>query len=116
MRRLLKPEPAQLSPTPRKIIGRLQPRPGRNTEPVAGGNNPAKVGPTFAGLFPQQRVRPRRGLCKFALGKSLLELVGAGHEVVSLEEFAVPFARSLCDHLQQADKQMNAASRRRASA
>jgi hypothetical protein len=42
---------------------------------------------------------------KFALGKSLLELAGQGHEVVRLEELAAPFARSLCDHLQNADKQ-----------
>jgi hypothetical protein len=42
---------------------------------------------------------------KFALGNALLELSGQGRDAVGLEELAVPFARSLCDHLQLADKQ-----------
>jgi hypothetical protein len=42
---------------------------------------------------------------KFALGKALLELSDQGRDAVGLDELAVPFARSLCEHLQQADKQ-----------
>jgi hypothetical protein len=42
---------------------------------------------------------------KFALGKALLELSGQGRDAIGLEELAVPFARSLCEHLRQADKQ-----------
>ena len=42
---------------------------------------------------------------EFALGKSLLELAGQDSDTVSLGEFAVPFARHLCEHLQLSDKQ-----------
>ena len=42
---------------------------------------------------------------KFALGKSLLELVGQGREFVTLQELAVPFSKHVCDHISKADKQ-----------
>jgi hypothetical protein len=42
---------------------------------------------------------------KFALAKSLIELAGQGRTQVGLDELAVPFARSICEHLRLADKQ-----------
>lgn len=42
---------------------------------------------------------------KFALAKSLLELSRSGCEAVSLDELAVPFARHVCEHLSQVDRQ-----------
>ena len=42
---------------------------------------------------------------KFALGKSLLELSQQGNEIVRLDELAGPFARHICEHLKNADKQ-----------
>lgn len=42
---------------------------------------------------------------KFALGLSLLELGADQRELVSLEDLAIPFSRSLCRHLAVADRQ-----------
>ena len=47
---------------------------------------------------------------KFALAKSLLEVGGAGVEVLSLEDLAVPFSRHLCEHLKEAPKQATSPS------
>jgi hypothetical protein len=41
---------------------------------------------------------------KFALGGALLE-IGAGSEVVSLDELALPFASRVAEHLRTHDKQ-----------
>jgi 5-methylcytosine-specific restriction endonuclease McrA len=49
---------------------------------------------------------------KFALGKSLLELAGAGATYVPLEDLAVPFAHHLTTHLQLADRQGTAGKSR----
>lgn len=42
---------------------------------------------------------------KFALAKSLLDLASSGHEQVSLDDLAVPFAGHLCQHLAEVDRQ-----------
>ncbi|MGZ8379036.1 MAG: HNH endonuclease [Gemmatirosa sp.] len=42
---------------------------------------------------------------KFALGEALLALAAEGHSEVALEELAVPYARALCRHLRDADRQ-----------
>lgn len=42
---------------------------------------------------------------KFALAKSLLEVARAEHEVVSLEDLALPFARQICEHIDRVDRQ-----------
>jgi 5-methylcytosine-specific restriction endonuclease McrA len=42
---------------------------------------------------------------KFALAKSLIELGRDEQEVVSLEDLAVPFAKHLCQHLDEVDTQ-----------
>ncbi len=42
---------------------------------------------------------------KFALGSSLLELAQKGSAFVTLEELALPFAKHICTHLEQADTQ-----------
>jgi hypothetical protein len=42
---------------------------------------------------------------KFSLAKSLLEVGADGSERVSLEELAVPFARHICAHLTDVDRQ-----------
>lgn len=42
---------------------------------------------------------------KFALGRSLLDLSAEGKSFVTLDELSVPFAKYICQHLQQADKQ-----------
>jgi hypothetical protein len=42
---------------------------------------------------------------KFALAKALLELAQTGNDAVRLEDLAVPFARQVCTHLQQVDRQ-----------
>jgi hypothetical protein len=49
---------------------------------------------------------------KFALGKSLLEFAKQGNEVITLEQLAEPFARNLCEHLRNADKQATSRSSR----
>jgi hypothetical protein len=49
---------------------------------------------------------------KFALGKTLLEMAGAGRTFVPLADLARPFARHLADHLKQADKQATSRSSR----
>jgi hypothetical protein len=49
---------------------------------------------------------------KFSLGKSLLEFAKQGNEVVTLEQLAEPFARNLCEHLRNADKQATSRSSR----
>ncbi len=43
--------------------------------------------------------------CKFALGKSLLDLAGQDRDEVRLDELAGPFARHVCEHLKLAGKQ-----------
>lgn len=47
---------------------------------------------------------------KFALAKSLLEIVHAGQPAVRLEELAVPYAKHLCEHLQHSPKQVTSGS------
>ena len=47
---------------------------------------------------------------KFALGKALVELARDEREAVSLEELAVPYARFMCEHLRDADKQATSAT------
>lgn len=42
---------------------------------------------------------------KFALAKSLLEIVPTGKTEISLEELALPFSKHLCEHLKKAPKQ-----------
>jgi hypothetical protein len=43
---------------------------------------------------------------KFALAKSLLEIVPTGRTEVSLEELAEPFSRHLCEHIAHSPKQV----------
>ena len=43
---------------------------------------------------------------KFALARSLLELARADAEVIPLEELAIPFSASICEHLKSAPKQI----------
>jgi hypothetical protein len=47
---------------------------------------------------------------KFAFGKSLLEIVQAEKNKVTLEEIAVPFANSIVEHLKTSEKQGNSNS------
>ncbi len=47
---------------------------------------------------------------KFALGKSLLELAPTSGEFVRLEDLAEPYSRSLCEHLNVAEKQVTSSS------
>lgn len=42
---------------------------------------------------------------KFALAKSLLDIVPTGKSEISLEELALPFSKHLCEHLKNAPKQ-----------
>jgi HNH endonuclease len=49
---------------------------------------------------------------KFALGKALLELRAAPGDLVKLDDLALPFARSLCEHLRNARKQGTSQSSR----
>jgi hypothetical protein len=49
---------------------------------------------------------------KFALGKSLLNLAQQGTEIVTLDQLAEPFSRSICEHLLLADKQVTSRSSR----
>ena len=42
---------------------------------------------------------------KFALAKSLLGLAAQGNEAATLDELAVPFAKHICEHLAQVDRQ-----------
>jgi hypothetical protein len=49
---------------------------------------------------------------KFALGQTLLGLRDRGDESVPLEELALPFALSICDHLKLAPKQATSSSSR----
>jgi hypothetical protein len=42
---------------------------------------------------------------KFALAKSLMDLASQRKTLVTLEDLAVPFAQSICEHLRLADKQ-----------
>ena len=47
---------------------------------------------------------------KFALAKSLLEFVDRSDDLIPLAELAAPFARHLCDHVRQVDKQTTSQS------
>lgn len=47
---------------------------------------------------------------KLALGNALLELSKEGHERVTLAELAVPFSRSLTEHLKLSDRQATSSS------
>ena len=47
--------------------------------------------------------------CKFALGQALLELAARQQTFVPLPELAVPYAASLCEHLQVEDRQSTSA-------
>jgi hypothetical protein len=49
---------------------------------------------------------------KFALGKSLLEFRAAPGDLIKLDDFALPFARNVCEHLQKASKQGTSQSSR----
>ena len=42
---------------------------------------------------------------KFALAKSILEIVPSGKTEISLEELAKPFSKHICKHLMNAPKQ-----------
>lgn len=42
---------------------------------------------------------------KFALAKSLLEIVPSGQTKITLEELAKPFSRNICEHIKKAPKQ-----------
>lgn len=48
----------------------------------------------------------------FSLGKALLELRAAPGDLVTLEELALPFTRSICEHLRSAPKQATSQSSR----
>lgn len=47
---------------------------------------------------------------KFALAKSLLEIIPSGQSEISLEALAEPFSRNLCEHLKTAPKQATSSS------
>lgn len=47
---------------------------------------------------------------KFALSKSLLELIPSGKSVISLEELAEPYAKHICEHIANAPKQATSSS------
>jgi hypothetical protein len=47
---------------------------------------------------------------KFALGKALLDLRTAPGDLVKLDDLALPFARNICEHLQNAPKQATSPS------
>lgn len=47
---------------------------------------------------------------KFAFGKAIIELLGSGRTVLTLEELADPFSRNIIDHLRYSDKQGNSSS------
>ena len=49
---------------------------------------------------------------KFALAKSLLEIVPTGKTVITLEELAVPFSQHLCEHIASVPKQATSSSSR----
>ena len=42
---------------------------------------------------------------KFALSKSLLELLPSGKSVITLEELAEPYSKHICEHIANALKQ-----------
>jgi len=47
---------------------------------------------------------------KFALAKSLLEIIPTGKTVITLEELSVPFSKHLCEHIAVAPKQIASGS------
>lgn len=47
---------------------------------------------------------------KFALAKSLLELIEQGKTFVSLEELSVPFSKHICEHIAVSDRQATSSS------
>src|SRR4051795_3622624 len=47
---------------------------------------------------------------KFAMAKTLLEMADRANDRVPLEDLAVPYARHLCEHLGQVDKQATSRS------
>lgn len=49
---------------------------------------------------------------KFALGKSLLEILPSSKTEITLQELAVPFSRNICEHLKIAPKQATSGSSR----
>jgi hypothetical protein len=49
---------------------------------------------------------------KFALGKALIDVAGSGSDLVSLDDLALPFAKNICGHLKNSDKQATSASSR----
>jgi hypothetical protein len=49
---------------------------------------------------------------KFALGKALLESVARGKATIPLADLALPFARSVAEHLRRADRQATSRSSR----
>lgn len=49
---------------------------------------------------------------KFALAKSLLEIIPTGKSSITLNELAEPFSRNICEHLKIAPKQITSSSSR----
>ncbi|WP_286848868.1 MULTISPECIES: hypothetical protein [Sphingobacterium] len=47
---------------------------------------------------------------KFALAKSIIELLPSGKSSLSLEDLAAPFSKNIVDHLRKSDKQGNSSS------
>lgn len=47
---------------------------------------------------------------KFALAKSLLEIVPSGKTIITLDELAVPFSKHLCEHIGKSPKQCTSRS------
>jgi hypothetical protein len=47
---------------------------------------------------------------KFALGKTLLEIMPTGKSIITLDDLAEPYARNLCEHIKTEPKQITSAS------
>ncbi len=49
---------------------------------------------------------------KFALSKALIDLSPSNKDLITLDDLAVPFAKHICDHLKDTDKQATSSSSR----
>jgi len=49
---------------------------------------------------------------KFALSKSLIDLSQTQSDLITLDDLAVPYAKNICDHLKETDKQATSSSSR----
>ena len=49
---------------------------------------------------------------KFALAKSLLEIIPTGKSVITLEDLADPFSRHICQHIANAPRQVTSKNSR----